>query len=226
MQLSVPSVSPYSFYWRRKALRGKVPQFPIRRWWDSNGLCDIERVYFDAIKGASTLLDIGAGDLRMKHKLQRCGFRGEYDTQDVGAEFEYTYQELGNVRRKYDAVLCLDVIEHLPLLQGIEMLHQIHSLLRDRGVLVLQTPNARCIRNAFGTDITHVQLYNLPDLWTYLTCLGFAVEGYRVVFRSPGRGVITASADLLQAFVASRILGCDYADNIAIVATKIKQAVD
>ena len=220
MKATVQHISPYRFYWRRKALRKEMPHFSVRRWWESEDLCDIERVYYSAIKDASTLLDIGAGDLRIKQKLQRCGFRGGYHTQDVGDEFEYTYQDLNGIHQRYDAVLCLDVIEHLPLTTGIEMLHRIESLLRSDGILILQTPNARCIRNQFGTDMTHVHLYNLPDLWTYLTCLGFSVEGYRVVFSQPGRGPLIRVTDLLKAVVASKVLGCDYADNIVLIARK------
>jgi hypothetical protein len=221
MKLTADAVSPYRFYWQRKSLRKELPHFPVRYWWPGEDLCEIEKIYFSAIRNAASLLDIGAGDLRLKHKFQRFGFGGEYDTQDVGAEFEYTYQDLRDVRCSYQAVLCLDVIEHLPLATGVEMLHRIHSLLRSSGVLVLQTPNARCIRNPLGTDMTHVHIYNLPDLWTYLNCLGFSVEGYRVAFRQTRRGPVNRIGEALKAAVASKLMGCDYADNIAIVARKL-----
>jgi hypothetical protein len=212
----------YATYWQRKRLlAGSVPHFPLVRWWPTDALCDIEQVYFDAVKAAPRLLDIGAGDLRVMKKFQAAGFAGEYHTQDVGTEFAYTYCDLGAVSGFYDAVLCLDVIEHLPLEQGLALIAHAVSLLAPGGVLVLQTPNARCIRDPMSWDMTHLHLYNLPDLWAFATTLGLQASGYRVVFGPARRpGLWTRGIGMLGKFVVTRLLGCDYADNIALVAQR------
>jgi hypothetical protein len=60
----------YSHYWECKRLRAEVlPVFPVTRWWDDPGLCEVERIYFDAVKDAPSLLDVGAGDLRIRRKF-------------------------------------------------------------------------------------------------------------------------------------------------------------
>ena len=80
----------YATYWERKRLlSGPVPTFPLRRWWATDGLCDVEQAYWDAIRPAARLLDVGAGDLRVMKKFRAAGFAGEYHTQDIGAEFAY-----------------------------------------------------------------------------------------------------------------------------------------
>lgn len=217
----MPADPAYETYWRRKELlRRSWPTFPVRRWWETDGLCDIERIYFDAIRGASSLLDVGAGDTRVMEKVQRAGFKGEYHTQDVGAEGRYTYRDLSEVTRTYDAILCLDVLEHLPLADGLRMLKRMISLLTPAGALVIQTPNAAYIPDPRSWDMTHVQTYNIQDLWAFLRCEGMEVEGYRVVLGPQNPGPIGAVRGAIVAYMKRRVLGCDYANNIAIIARK------
>ena len=214
----------YKDYWQRKKLlsAGSVPHFPVRRWWRSDTLCEIERVYYDALRPAARLLDVGAGDLRVKQKFEAAGFQGEYHTQDIGTEFQHTYTDLAQVTSPYDAILCLDVIEHLPLEPGLGLVVRLTELLTPGGVLIVQTPNARCVRHPLSWDMTHLHVYNLPDLWAFCRTLGLEAEGFRVVFTNgPGSGLL-AKATGLVGRTLTRLLGCDYTDNIALLARKPK----
>lgn len=209
----------YRTYWQRKEmLRRERPAFPVRRWWDTDGLCDIEQVYFAAVQSASSLLDVGAGDLRVMRKLQRAGYRGLYHTQDIGAEGQYTYRDLAEVTRPYGAILCLDVLEHLDLAAGLTLLDRMVTLLEPGGVLVIQTPNAAYLPDPRSWDMTHVQIYNLPDLHAYLVCEGLRVEGYRVVHGAHRPGPVRRLKQAVTGYVKTKILGCDTANNIALVA--------
>lgn len=209
----------YDTYWKRKELlRRSWPEFPVRRWWESEGLCEIERVYFDAVRAAPSLLDVGAGDLRVMRKLQAAGYRGEYHTQDIGAEGRHTYRTLEEVGRPYGAILCLDVLEHLPLDAGLGLVRRMISLLSPGGALVIQTPNAAYLPSPLAWDMTHVQLYNIQDLWAFLTCEGLAVEGYRVAIGPERPGPAVAARTAIASYVKRKILGCDFANNIALVA--------
>lgn len=85
----------YKNYWKRKRmLSAEPPAFPAIRWHPSEGLCDSERIIFDSIREASSLLDVGAGDLRVMRKFLAAGFAGTYHTRDIGTEFAYTYQNI------------------------------------------------------------------------------------------------------------------------------------
>lgn len=212
----------YGTYWERKRLlAGPVPHFPLRRWWPDQGLCDIEQVYFEAVKGATRLLDVGAGDLRIMKKFQAAGFTGEYHTQDIGTEYAYTFADLSEVTSQYGAIICLDVIEHLPLEPGLDLIARMSDLLAPGGVLILQTPNGRCVRNPLGWDMTHVQLYNLTDLWAFARTLGLDAAGFRVEFQSGARRSLwNRFKGSLGKFVITWSLGADYADNIALIARK------
>jgi hypothetical protein len=192
----------------------------VRRGWETEGLCDIERVYFEAVRSAPSLLDVGAGDLRIMRKLQAAGYRGEYHTQDVGSEGTYTYGDLADVKRKYDAILCLDVLEHLPLHAGLEMVRAMIALLEPGGALVIQTPNAAYLPDPRSWDMTHLHVYNAADLWAYLTCEGLSAEVYRVALRDEHPGPIVAMRLAITDYVKKKILGCDFANNIAAIARK------
>ena len=60
----------YLNYWQRKELlKSGTPKFPLLRWWNSHELCEIEEVIFNKVKNQDTVLDVGAGDLRIMQKF-------------------------------------------------------------------------------------------------------------------------------------------------------------
>jgi hypothetical protein len=211
----------YLNYWKRKELlKSGVPPFTLLRWYPSKELCEVEKVIFNKLMNRDTVLDVGAGDLRTMLKFQQAGYSGKYHTQDIGEEFTYTYKTLDEISNSYAAILCLDVIEHLQLPEGLSLLHRLVDLLEIDGMIVIQTPNARCIRNPLAWDITHVHCYNINDLWAYLTCMGLQVEGYRVVFDVKYISWTQQIYKLISRYIITRLLGLDYADNIVLIATK------
>lgn len=208
----------YAQFWNRKRIRAEAPHFPVVRWWNSDELSQIDAIYFNAVKNAASLLDVGAGDLRIKHKFRAAGFKGLYDTVDPGEEHQHTYASLESVERKYKAIICLDVIEHMPLTEGLDVLQRMTTLLDPPGVLIVQTPNARCIRNPLGWDMTHQHCYNAGDLWSYLTHLGYTAVGYRIEFSPAKRSALGSLKSFVSKAITTQLLGCDYADSIGFVA--------
>lgn len=211
----------YLNYWQRKELlQSGVPKFPILRWWPSPELCEVEQVIFSQIKNRDTVLDVGAGNLRIKEKFYHAGYSGEYHTQDIGEEFQYNYATIDEIKNQYSAILCLDVIEHLDLVDGLSLIHKLTELLSPGGVMILQTPNGRCIRSPLASDMTHLHCYNISDLWSYLTCMGLRTEGYRVVWEEKNKNFVQQLLDLLGKYIITRLIGLDYADNIILIAHK------
>ena len=211
----------YVDYWQRKdKLAQSVPHFPVLKWWNAEGLSESDKVLFKAIEEKSNLLDIGAGNLRIKKKIINAGFKGTYDTQDIGEEFSYTYNNINEISKKYGAIICLDVIEHLQLAEGLNLIEQLIERLEDGGALVIQTPNAKCIRHPLSWDMSHLHCYNLNDLWSYLSNFNLEVKGYRVVFVAERTSLKNKFLSMIGSYVITRLLGMDYADNIMLIAIK------
>jgi 2-polyprenyl-3-methyl-5-hydroxy-6-metoxy-1,4-benzoquinol methylase len=211
----------YSNYWKRKEiLKTQIPHFPVLKFFISSGLSPIEKKYWSVVKDAQSILDFGAGDLWMMKKLQAHGYKGVYETLDVADGFDYTYKTLDQVKKKFDVIICLDVLEHMPLNDGLGLLQGLVALLNKGGTLILQTPNARCIRHPLSWDMTHVHCYNLPDLWAYLSSMDLKVEGMRVVFTPEKIGFWKKLQNLIGQIIITKFLGSDYADNIALLARK------
>lgn len=211
----------YFNYWKtKKLLQSEIPKFPVLKWWFSQELCELEQVIFSKLENKSTVLDVGAGDLRIMQKFKKAGYSDIYHTQDIGEEFKYTYTTLDEIRYQYSAILCLDVIEHLQLQEGLSLIHKLINLLAPDGVLFIQTPNGRCIRSPLASDMTHLHCYNINDLWAYLTCMGLEVEGYRSVFEAERETWKQRILNLVTRYIITRILGLDYADNIILIAYK------
>jgi hypothetical protein len=212
----------YQRYWERKRLLSQtVPHFPVCRWRDSNELCEIERIYFKEVLGAQSLLDVGAGDLRVMRRLQNAGYQGEYHTQDISDEHPHTYRSLGEIKRTYGAILCLDILEHLALEEGLKLIDTLVGMLQENGVLILQTPNARCANNPLAWDMTHLHLYNIHDLWAYLSTFGLRVHGYRIVFGPRRNSPLQYIRSMVVRVTTTHCLGMDYAHNIALIARRL-----
>jgi hypothetical protein len=124
------------------------------------------------------------------------------------------------VKRSYGAVLCLDVIEHLPLREGLTLLRDSIRVLEPGGVIVVQTPNAEYLPNPLSWDMTHVHCYNVHDLWAWFTCEGLEARGYRVMAQEPGAGAVARLKSGITSYVKRQIIGADFANNIAIVARR------
>jgi len=75
----------YLNYWKRKQLMStSMPKFSMINYWQSEQLSEPEQIIFDQLKDKTSILDVGAGDLSFKLKMQKFGFKGEYHTQDLG----------------------------------------------------------------------------------------------------------------------------------------------
>jgi 2-polyprenyl-3-methyl-5-hydroxy-6-metoxy-1,4-benzoquinol methylase len=210
----------YLNYWKRKQLARQPPEFTIRRhWWDTDDLSDAHGVIYDAIRNADSVLDVGAGDMRFMRLAQKRSLAATYHTQDIGTEFEYTYSDLSQVTRTYDAVVCMDVLEHLDVAGSVAMLHRLLGLVTPGGVLALQTPNAYHHRHPLSWDMTHLHAYNPVDLWTYLTALDTNTTVYRVMFGHPPAGLKRKIHERIRVWLALELY-LDPCENLIAIVRK------
>jgi hypothetical protein len=211
----------YHRYWRRMELRAQAEGYraPCLRWYHGEALNPAERVVFDRVRAAGRLLDFGAGDLRLKRKFLAAGFAGRYESLDVSEEFLHEYRDLAQVQGTFGAILCLEVIEHLPLTAFDAVVGRLCELLEPGGVLVLSTPNPLCVVPMWARDSGHIQQYPLHDLIAALLARDLAVEPFRVRF-VPARPTLSQRLRLLSQRALCYLLAVDYADGLLVIGTR------
>lgn len=137
-------------------------------WWDINGpfktlheinptrleyICNQIRKHIgnEDISGVE-ILDIGCGGGIVSVPLARIGARvtgldagaenimvaKEYAKRE-GLDIEYLSSDISDIHKKYDIVLCLEVVEHVDNLD--EFLKNISHLLKPNGLVILSTIN-------------------------------------------------------------------------------------
>jgi SAM-dependent methyltransferase len=155
------------------------------------------------LSAARTVLDVGAGDRYWKSVLERLGLELSYQSVDVDLVHDHDFTNFLAVESSFDAILMLELIEHLPLEIGLEFLNHAIELLNPGGVLVIGTPNAAHAHRVWSADFTHIRPWPAADLWAVLLVGGLDdVEVYRQILTTRRRQLAmplqTALARLLE----------------------------
>lgn len=211
----------YWTFWEVRRAYAAAAQPTVRFWWSPDETTDYERTIVEAIRGVETVLDVGAGNHMVKRKLQAAGLDARYLTLDPSTEFEQDFHDLAEVPDgSCDAILALEVIEHIPLSAFFEFVGQLLSKLSDSGVLVLSTPNADYIASIWAADFTHVHAYRGVDLAALLHLYGFESSVFRVAWRSPHDSIRERLRFQLARLLTRGVLQVDYARGIMVVARR------
>jgi len=106
------------------------------------------------------------------------------------------YENLPYENNFFDAIVCLDVIEHI--INPFHLLAEIKRVLKPQGVLILTTPNFRKIKNILyllvigkfpktSTDASfwdggHLHYFTFKDIKWLLKCHGFSIVSKGYIF--------------------------------------------
>ena len=168
------------------------------------------------LRDGMNLLDIGAGMKGMKAEIENLGIKISYKSMDVDKTNVHDYYDVNAIQEKFDAILMFEVIEHMSLQNGLDLLKKLHAITNDRGIIILSTPNifnpARYMR-----DATHQTFYAYDELCGLLNIAGFGIKD---VYRSYNDAF---HRYLLKVYVFGwlfRFLGIDYAYSIFVVGEK------
>lgn len=172
----------------------------------------------DALRGASSVLDVGAGDRAWQDVLRRLGLgHAAYASLDVETRHAHEHRSLDEVdASSYDAALVLEVLEHLDAQTGVDLLEDVARVLRPGGALVVSTPNPAHPTSFQASDLTHVRPWPAHDLHGVLGLVGFErVVVHRLLHVEARRRPLVPA----QKAVA-RLIGVDPADHLLVTAVR------
>jgi O-antigen chain-terminating methyltransferase len=147
-----------------------------------------QRLYLEYFKGARDVLDIGCGRGEFLALLKSAGI--EATGVDADLDMVLLCREKGLAVVEADAFAYLEslpdasvggifsaqMIEHLDAGQIIRLVQLSHRKLRPDGVLILETPNPRCLTvfaESFYMDLSHIRLIHPETARFLLECMGF-----------------------------------------------------
>ncbi len=149
------------------------------------------------ISPTPTWLDVGCGDGGLVMTAAEFGFNAvglDARAQTVQALRDSGYQSVCGdfltvkVEGNPFIISMMDVLEHLP--NPCEALQRAHSLLHEKGVLVISLPNSDCSSwrlmgnsNPYWIEIEHYHNFSRQRLTALLNQYGFDVVYYDIPFR-------------------------------------------
>jgi len=213
-----------SSYWKLMELRPKYPGAPLIKiepdWRERHPPTGpAARLFKRHLAGVETILDVGAGDRLWESVFVRMGIGARYLTADVDRRHPHDYTDFLGVEDTFDAIVMLELLEHLPLETGLRFLQHAVDLLNPGGVLVIGTPNAHHPHQVWSADLTH-RPWPAHDLWALCVVAGLeGIEVYRQTLTTRKRRFLIP----LQVGLG-RLLGFDTAYGLLLFAHKPRAA--
>lgn len=167
------------------------------------------------LRPGACILDIGAGDRKIGERIS-AAVGAQYKSMDVDRGKTHEYYSLDDIAEHFDAVLLFEVIEHLEVEKGVELLRRIHSLLVAEGKVFLTTPNVYHPHRYWG-DCLHKTPYRYDELGGLLLATGYHPIG---IYRIYNDALLRRLFRLYCAAALHRYLNIDFAPSILMVAQR------
>ncbi|MEW6683055.1 MAG: class I SAM-dependent methyltransferase [Nitrospirota bacterium] len=148
----------------------------------------IVKRYFDRITANlathSRVLEVGAGSRGLAARLSGPFPQVVYRSMDIDRTHDHDYYDLAAITERFDAIVLVEVIEHLALSDGIDLLDRLKGLLTPGGTIILTTPNVLHPTRYWG-DCTHKTFYRYDEIAGILEGLGYRDVRVSRVYNAP-----------------------------------------
>ncbi|MBN1521014.1 MAG: methyltransferase domain-containing protein [Candidatus Aureabacteria bacterium] len=148
-------------FWKMRVIR--KPMWAIRRF----------------MKEGDLVLDAGSYNRGLYHQLKTSFQDVKYRSMDIDRDKKHDYYSFEEIKEKFDIVFLFEVIEHLNLQDGVILLKKIHHVLKDKGKIILTTPNVFHPNRYW--ECSHKVSYRHDEIGGIMDSVGFnVVQIYRV----------------------------------------------
>lgn len=168
------------------------------------------------LRDGMTLLDIGAGMKGMKKEIENIGIKLTYKSMDVDRSNQHDYYDIGSISETFDVIIMFEVIEHMSLQEGLDLMKRLFSIMNEKGIIVLSTPNI-FNPSRFMRDATHQTFYAYDELCGLLNIANFNIKE---LYRSYNDAFHRYFLKVYMLGWLFRLLGIDYAYSIFVVGEK------
>ena len=188
----------YPKIWNLKILRKRFP------------------LMLEYIQDGNNILDIGASNRNFEHRIKSHFPKVVYKSMDIDRNQYHDFYSLDEINETFNVILLIEVIEHMELEEGLKMLTKIHALLKEKGCLIITTPNI-FNPSQFWRDATHKVAYCYDELGGILLKKGFKIVA---IFRTYNDAFHKFIFRVYFMAYLHRYLGIDFTKSILIVAQK------
>ena len=85
------------------------------------------RLVMKQLRPGMHILDVGASDRRMEKRIQGAYPDIIYKSMDIDRGFHHDYYSLNDIDEQFDLITLLEVIEHIELEEGMELLERLQE---------------------------------------------------------------------------------------------------
>jgi SAM-dependent methyltransferase len=168
------------------------------------------------VQDGEKVLDIGASNRNLQERLRRHFPKLIYKSMDIDREQVHDFYTMEEIQESFDVILLFEVIEHLSLEEGVQLLKRVCDLLNEGGRLILTTPNV-FNPSRFWRDATHKVAYCYDELGGLLLAQGFQIKA---MYRTYSDAFHRYLFRLYIMAPLHRYLGIDFAKSILVIAEK------
>ena len=139
-----------------------------------------------------------------------------YKSMDIDRTVPHDYYSFDEIEDQFDLIILFEVIEHLELEQGVEMLGRLRELLAHGGRLIISTPNI-FNPSRFWIDATHKIAYSYAELGALVLSQRLELLG---IYRTFHASFLKYLFRLTLFYPLHRILNVDFAKSVVVLAGK------
>jgi 2-polyprenyl-3-methyl-5-hydroxy-6-metoxy-1,4-benzoquinol methylase len=211
LRIFIPELNWSQLYRHRKSIAKR-----FRELWDIPLEKRYHAILYPLGQTGTSILEIGAGDRSLQSRLASKWPDFSYKSCDIDSSHPHDFFNIDDVTGEFDLICLFEIIEHLSLEQASNMVRRCQALLKPGGRIIVTTPNIY-YPPAFMRDVIHCTAWCYDELGGFLELAGLKVITIHRLYHD---SIIKRLVRRYLFYPVFRIMNCDYARQIIVVAQK------